>query len=364
MKIINQEYPIHNELQLYFTRTSIDRIIFFDIETTGLFSQHHSIYLIGCLYVYDNKFMLTQFLAENINDEKEILIRFLDLIKKFDLYINYNGNTFDIPFINKRLNKHALACAKIDKNNSFDLFQWIKENKKELNLINYKLKTVERFLGIYRKDLFSGGELIEQFFQYTQTKDLSLEKNLLMHNSEDIYHMPRLLRIMDYTTEYRNYKQFSDLAYKEIHAGGKLILEVDLETVSRDDFIIESESSIILWDNQKKFFSLTSSIYELELFYYYTDYKNYYYIPSRDEALHKSIAKYLDLSDKQLAKASNCYTKTEGFFIENMLSSFCFPLCKRSYKDPSYFIPLEFEMGKTKLKREFVLKLIYEILKP
>ena len=89
------EYPIE-------TLSSKDKVIFFDIETTGFSRKYCNIYLIGCMYYAGEQLMYTQWLAENFNDEANVLMAFNKFIKDFDTIIHFNGNSFDIPFVKER----------------------------------------------------------------------------------------------------------------------------------------------------------------------------------------------------------------------------------------------------------------------
>ena len=52
-----------------------------------------------------------------------------------------------------------------------------------------------------------------------------------------------------------------------------------------------------------------------ELKYFYPDYKNYSYLPEEDQAIHKSVAIYVDKSRRMPATAATCYTRKGGHFI-------------------------------------------------
>ena len=41
---------------------------------------------------------------------------------------------------------------------------------------------------------------------------------------------------------------------------------------------------------------------------YYLDYKNYYYLPNEDMAVHKSVAVSVDRTHREKAAPENCYT--------------------------------------------------------
>lgn len=49
--------------------------------------------------------------------------------------------------------------------------------------------------------------------------------------------------------------------------------------------------------------------------YFFQDYKNYYYLPAEDQAIHKSVAAYMDKKNRWPAKASTCYIKKSGNFL-------------------------------------------------
>ena len=53
---------------------------YFDIETTGLNSKYDSIILIcAAFYNSDNEILIRQYFAEDIKDEKSIILYFLDM---------------------------------------------------------------------------------------------------------------------------------------------------------------------------------------------------------------------------------------------------------------------------------------------
>ena len=74
---------------------------FIDIETTGLSRSKNMIYLIGLLYFdfTQNAWVLNQYFANNMDKEGALLKEFISNISKFDHIITYNGNSFDLPFI-------------------------------------------------------------------------------------------------------------------------------------------------------------------------------------------------------------------------------------------------------------------------
>ena len=127
----------------------------FDIETTGLNSNYCKVILIGILFYQDNKTVIKQYFANTEDDEKELLLSFINDIKNYKNHITFNGLTFDIPFLNTRLKKHNIDFS-LSKNDDIDILKLIRPFKEKLSLSDCKLKTIEKYLGIYREDTISG----------------------------------------------------------------------------------------------------------------------------------------------------------------------------------------------------------------
>ena len=159
---------------------------YFDIETLGLSAKIHPIILIcAAYYNSDTTVLIRQYFCENITDEKQMLLTFLDDIKEKSYCINFNGNTFDLPFLKKRLEYHLLShnCESII---SHDLLVFVRPFKKFWKIENLKLKTIEKFFNINRFDAISGQESVLLYYDYQQTNSLSILNKILLHNYEDV----------------------------------------------------------------------------------------------------------------------------------------------------------------------------------
>src|SRR5690554_1075125 len=76
------------------------KVCFLDIETTGFSRKFNQIILIGFLYFDNSKTEVIQIFAGNKKDEKNLLSEFVKYISNFEVIITFNGDAFDIPFIN------------------------------------------------------------------------------------------------------------------------------------------------------------------------------------------------------------------------------------------------------------------------
>ena len=92
--------------------------------------------------------------------------------------------------------------------------------------------------------------------------------------------------------------------------------------------------------------TLIIPIYEEELKYFYANYKDYYYLPTEDIAMHKSIASFVDREYREQAGASTCYTRKFSSYLPQW-KILVEPFFKREYKSNELFFELTDEIKKT-----------------
>ena len=168
----------------------------FDIETTGLSPKFCKVILIGIVYNKNNQTIIKQFFASNDDEEKELLLAFIDEIKSFDKHITFNGFTFDIPFLNSRFEKNKIDFS-LNKDDDIDILRLIKPYKEKLSLLDCKLKTIEKYIGINRDDTICGKESVELYNEFKNTQDKKLKDKILLHNYDDIYYLSQMIKIKD-----------------------------------------------------------------------------------------------------------------------------------------------------------------------
>lgn len=225
MKIIQSSIDIELNFKILYP---LEEICFMDIETTGLSKKYHQIYLIGMLfYDYKNKlWQLSQFFCESDSEEESILKEFMKELKKYKYLITYNGDNFDIPFINEKLKKYNMKELEVE---SVDLYKILRKNKDFIELPNLKLKTVEKELNIIREDTFTGLECIEFYKNYLITKSDNFLSYIIKHNRDDLYSMPKLLQIFQLIEENKSIEisfldKYISLKLISIEQSGDLII--------------------------------------------------------------------------------------------------------------------------------------------
>lgn len=164
---------------------------FIDIETTGLNRSYSDIISITVL-VYDNKcYKIHQIFCEYKIDEPHALKYLKDLINRKKYIITYNGNSFDIPFLNSKLQKHNIN---IDFNSyiKIDLYKWLRHLKSKVQMDNFKLKTAEEYFNIKRDDTIVGEDVITLYEAYRIEPRKEFSYLIMQHNYEDVFNLPIL----------------------------------------------------------------------------------------------------------------------------------------------------------------------------
>ncbi len=294
-----------------------DNAIFFDIETTGFSPAKSTVYMIGCARKKNKYICVDQFLAENFEEEKLVITAFLEILKQYDTIISFNGVGFDIPFLKAKCDKYNIPET-FKYYNYIDIFKSVSRIKFLLKLENYKQKSIEKFLGLNRDDKFSGGELIDRYFEYVNSPDEEVLDMLYLHNYEDVLGMIELLPVLSYLELFNGkYSVISSeiTPYKAYDGKSRNELIITL----RNDYVVPKRLSYHNKDfyvaiNQENT-TIRVGIYSGELKYFYPDYKNYYYLPKEDMAIHKSVAAFVDGDYKEKCRAFNCYNRKSGDFL-------------------------------------------------
>ncbi|WP_394018197.1 ribonuclease H-like domain-containing protein [Anaerococcus cruorum] len=122
--------------------------IILDIETTGLDSQHDQLVLLGFITYENHKCYIIQYFAEDNSEEQRLLEIYLKMIEDKKV-ITYNGDKFDIPFLNMRLDYHKLFPVFPE---TLDIYKLISRHRKYFVFESMKLMDIEKSIGIFRND--------------------------------------------------------------------------------------------------------------------------------------------------------------------------------------------------------------------
>lgn len=173
--------------------------LFIDIETDGL-SHKNKLVIIGLIAFKKNgSAQLIQLFNDDYQSEREMLLELIQLIKAHDTdyYVSFNGNSFDFPFLNARY-RHYKIDFQLSKAANIDLLRLSRQNQAHLGIPDFRLKSVEKFVGIDRSDTISGKDSILMFQAYVESKSEALKNAILLHNYDDLINMIPLLKITEH----------------------------------------------------------------------------------------------------------------------------------------------------------------------
>lgn len=167
-------------------------LLFFDIETMGL--KYQPVFLIGIGKFVEDGFVVTQYLARDLNEEEGILQAFMDDLNRCGCLVSFNGRSFDSRFIADRLSLFGMDG---DLNRPhIDLLHMSRRLWKG-NIPNHKLGTVERhILGIERENDLASAMVPNYYDLYLRKGNPGPLVPILEHNHQDILSMAYLLDLI------------------------------------------------------------------------------------------------------------------------------------------------------------------------
>lgn len=345
----------------------LNNTLFFDIETTGFSAKNTKLYMIGVLYA-DNTtgtFHSIQWFLDDFKDEAALICEFVSFTKDYKYLIHYNGQGFDIPYIETKC-KGYNKLFDFSQFTHIDLYKYAARIKNIFQTENLKQKTMENFFNLNREDIFSGGDLISVYYDFMEKKDERAVEFLLLHNYEDLKGMITLVDILAYdnifnekytlsTFAVESYTSPTNISKKEAIIG----LTLNTPVPKRVSFGYQ-EYYMTAFNNKLK---LKIQVYTDELKFFYPNYKDYYYLPEEDMSIHKSVAFYVDKNYRTRAKAANCYSKKTGQFLPQH-SEIITPYFKKEYNDKkTYFEVTDEFMGDTELIYRYVKHVLDWLMK-
>lgn len=321
MKIINYTEPIDTQekkFPAYFSHFyENEKLLFFDIETTGFAARNTTLYLIGVLWYENNQIKIRQWFNEDGKSEADLLSAFDAFCKNFSMLIHFNGLGFDLPYLKQKSDLLQTTFTVDSCLCQFDIFKEIRSYKNIFNLDNMKQVSIEHYLGIDRDDTYSGGELVNIYQRYVARPDAEKEHTLLLHNHDDLLGMPQISRILNYKTFFEQLVS-NDILLQTAEVNekrDKLIITFHYPDYAYlPNRIICFKYGLYINASEQKA-NLQIPVIEDTLKHFFNDYKNYYYLPVEDTAIHKSIAAFVDSDHKRRATKNTCYTKKTDAFI-------------------------------------------------
>ena len=169
-------------------RQASDRVVFLDVETTGLNAGAGTlIFLIGLAYMVDSHVVVEQFFLHEPAAEPFLLRKLSDRLREFEVMVTFNGKSFDLPMVVGRFALHRLAAPLPPMH--LDLLHpcrriWGRR------LGQTTLGALEaRILGVTRDRDVPGAEVPRRYFEFLRSRDVAPMTAVLLHNQADLLAM-------------------------------------------------------------------------------------------------------------------------------------------------------------------------------
>lgn len=318
-------------------------ILFLDIETTGLRKESDSVFLIGAVYfdADQHTWKSKQWFAENPEEEKNILDCFLGFAYPYKVLIHFNGNRFDLPFLKRRTEQYDLSDP-LDDMRSVDLYQIVHPWRNLLGLIDGRQQTLEKFIGTGRIEDRSGREIASIWREYRSTRSSGILDMILTHNEQDVCGLLRLSDVLAYRdidpeslaihkAQANFYTDYDENTREEVLLYFHMDHRIPRPLLGTRDgclFSAEDDRGVI-----------KVPVFSGELHYYYADYKEYWYFPEEDVAMHRSVGSFADRTHRVPATPATCYTRKTSSFLPEW-SEFRKPFFKKQYNDATAYFEL------------------------
>lgn len=329
--------------------------LFFDIETTGLSWQRSHVYLIGAAYGQGHQWLLRQWFLQKPSEEKELLQEFASFLSGFTQIIHYNGQSFDLPYLSHKYDFYQLQDPLLTLE-SLDLYRVLRPLSPLLGLSSLKLQEVEAQLGIPRQDHHKGQELITAYRSYLQEGSEILLQLLLEHNQEDICGLLPLYRITAYSSLQKGLFAPASPYFQE----DQLILPLELQDSLPYPLHIRQGSCGLEAAGRQA--CLTVQATEGRMKHFFSNYKDYYYLPLEKQVVHKSIGIFVDSSHRRKAKPAECCQSATGQFFYQPQVRFQPDFYPDYPKKEAYFLPDSRWPGNRELLKSYLCDLLQILL--
>lgn len=169
------------------------RVVFFDIETSGLSGGAGTIaFLVGCGWFTSEGFEVRQFFLAGPSGERPMLDALARVFDEASLVVTYNGRTFDVPLMETRWAFHR-KVAPTENLPHFDMLPparrlWSRRDHAPLDEWGgCSLTAIERrVLHFHRIGDVPGFEIPARYFHFLRSGDPSVIQAVLDHNRHDL----------------------------------------------------------------------------------------------------------------------------------------------------------------------------------
>lgn len=311
-----------------------------NIETTGLSPRNAFVFMIGLGWMENNGWHFRCLLAEKRMDERQLMETFHQILSEYHQVLTYGGHSFTYRFLEERWKNYSDSNSFSDtapclfKNIcQLDIQKSLSPCRHLLSLTDIKKETAEHFVHYHRTEHTAPKALIKCYTAWELSSDNKLQTQLTSHHEADMIGLLSLYSLMAYTQFFRgdfdaiqHYE--ADDSFCSFTLSLKTAVPVPIQTSDEYFFLSLNKGSAVLriplFQGELKYFLPGSA-------------KDYYYLPTEDQAVHRSVACYVDKAYRQKATAATCYIRQSGIFLPAADTSLQ-PCFRESYDSSQFFI--------------------------
>ncbi len=173
---------------------SVDRLVFYDTETTGLSGGAGSvIFLFGAAWCEGHDLRFEQLFLSDFPGEPEFLQAVEELLRPFSAWVSYNGKTFDSHLLRSRFLMNGMM---MEPGPQVDLLHHARRLWRSITR-DCSLKAIEReVLGVSRDMDVAGEDIPRVWLQFLRTGEPGILPVVFEHNLMDITSVARLYGVI------------------------------------------------------------------------------------------------------------------------------------------------------------------------
>lgn len=320
-----------------------ENTLLLNIETTGLSPRNAFVFMVGLGWKENSGCHFRCLLAEKRMDERLLMQTFQQILQNYHQVLTYGGTSFTFRFLEERFKNYSttdfLSESPQSENALFqnihqlDIQKLLVPYKHLLPISDLKKRTVEQLIHYNRTEHLTPEALIKCYSSWEVSGESLLLMQLKQHHLADMTGLISLYTLTAYTLFFKGdfldvHHDIRENAFCQFQITLKMPVPVPIE-LSKEGislFLAEQTAKLIvpLFQGELKYF-LPGPV------------KDYYYLPKEDQAVHRSVACYVDKAYRQKATADTCYIRQSGLFLKAADTSLQ-PCFRESYQDKRLYI--------------------------
>ena len=280
------------------------KVILLDLETTGLSPTKHEIISIGLTYMtVENTLQTEHWFLDDLNEESHLLKRLLIFLEDYESIFTYYGRGFEFPFIKARLNHYGLDASPFLKLKLIDM-------KVPLKAFAKKRSELEALFGFKRHSESDGYDIVKLYRTYEKSKAPIYKTCLLAHQQEELLSLALFFEL--YMTLYQS-EQWT--LKKQQTDGDYLILSLQSPSYFTAHFEGVFEDIRLAYHAGENELHLSLPLLSGTLAHDLEPLKDYYYVDTQKELIHKSLAQFIPKNLLRKATRAECVVYKESTFV-------------------------------------------------